>query len=474
MEVLTPLGRVRGAEADGCRSFLGLPFAQPPVGARRFRPPSPPLPWQGVRAATRCAPVAMQPGDSYPQSEDCLYLNVVAPAGKGPYPVLVWIHGGGFTGGRACDPLCDGAQFARDGVVCVNIAYRLGVFGFLDVAPLLGAEYAGSAVNAMRDVIAALEWVQKNIAAFGGDPTRVTVGGQSAGAKMTDLLMGVPSAKGLFHQMISESGGAERIWPMEQAQKIATSFGEMWNATTGDEVKMLLKSPASTLISAQGSFYREPPVHFPLRCEIDGQLFPGSPLEAIRGGSTRGKRLLLGTNREESASFIGPHPEHDPGPSDLGNLSVDVFSKVAEHYAQVYPGMSDDLRRVRSTTAEEYWIPSLRVAEAHVTGGGAAFVYRFDDAVAKGRFAGEVPHTHELPLVWDQTKGLSADDALLAHEMHATWVAFIKGDALSVGGTAWPRYDATRRPTILLQHEPVVEDRPADAEYHLWDGLLTR
>ncbi len=216
--VKTPLGTLRGQVIDGVRVFRGVPFAEPPVGRLRFRAPVKVKAWD-ERDATKFAPAAMQDQDQgVPKSEDCLYLNVWTPPGAMALPVFVWIHGGGFTGGESFAPIFDGTEFAKAGVIVVTVAYRLGVLGFLEMGPLLGEEYAGSGNNAVRDLICALEWVRENIAAFGGDPGRVTVGGESAGAKLTDVLMGVPAARGLFQGMISESGGAERVWPEASAQ----------------------------------------------------------------------------------------------------------------------------------------------------------------------------------------------------------------------------------------------------------------
>jgi len=148
----------------------------------------------------------------------------------------------------------DGSEITQEGVLCISVAYRLGVFGFLDLAPLLGADYAGSANNALRDLMAALKWIQDNIAAFSGDPTRVTIGGESAGAKLTDILMGVPTAKPLFHQMISESGGGERVWTRAQSQSVAHGFADEWHSLTGNDPSTLLTAPADTLIKAQRQF----------------------------------------------------------------------------------------------------------------------------------------------------------------------------------------------------------------------------
>jgi para-nitrobenzyl esterase len=418
----------------------------------------------------------MQPGSSnVPQSEDCLYLNIWGLEGASQsLPVFVWIHGGGFTSGYSFDPLFDGSEFARDGVICVTIAYRLGVFGFLDMSPLLGESYAGSANLALMDVIEALRWVQANIASFGGDPKRVTVGGESAGAKITDLLMGVPGVEPLFRQMISESGGAERIWPILRAEEIAHDFGAQWTKD-GRELVTLRNAPALEIIDAQAAFIEESPVHFPLRTEIDGSLIKRSPLESIRNGSTRGKRLLLGTNLDESAFFLGPDPKADPTARDLGNLTVGQFRTIEERYRQIYPAMTDEMRRIRSVTAEEYWIPSLRVAEAHVERGGTAFVYRMDYAEKRGRLAGLAFHSEDLRFVWDHLSSTATDeDRQFARTVHEVWVSFLKGQAPQAAGLPmWPDYSKKRRPTMVFDRTSHVEDAPQAEEFAAWDGLLT-
>ena len=260
------------------------------------------------------------------RSEDCLYLNIWAPEGKGPFPVFVWIHGGGgFSSGMAAAPMFDGTEFARAGIVCVTVAYRLGIFGFADLEPLLGRTYAGTGNNGLRDLMAGLEWVQENIAALGGDPSRVTVGGESAGAKLTDILMGVPVAEPLFHQMISESGGAERVLLHANAIAVGQGFGAEWSGSGAHAMSELLTADAGALIEAQERFLKKWPQHFPLRPEIDGSLMTKLPIEQITEGSTRHKRLLIGTNRDESAAFIGAHPAKDASMANLGNISVERF-----------------------------------------------------------------------------------------------------------------------------------------------------
>jgi para-nitrobenzyl esterase len=172
------------------------------------------------------------------------------------------------------------------------------------------------------------------VEAFGGDPARVTVGGESAGAKLTDILMGVPSAEGLFHQMISESGGAERVWLGTGSAAVAKGFGEDWQTDSGKALASLRTAPAMELVETQTRFIKNWPQHFPLRVEIDGKLVPRLPVETIAAGSTRGKRLLIGTNCEESALFVGPHPAHDAMAADLGNMGTGRFAEIYAKYSR--------------------------------------------------------------------------------------------------------------------------------------------
>lgn len=478
--VRTPLGVVRGDRSSGgINVFRGVPFAEPPVGDLRFRPPVPKRPWKMPLSATAFGPEPWQTGTpNVAKSEDCLQLNVWAPdsAAPGSLPVFVWIHGGGFTGGHAFEPTFDGTGFARDGIVCITVAYRLGVFGFLDMGPLLGPAYDGTANNALHDLIVALEWVQANVANFGGDPGRVTIGGESAGAKLCDILMGTPAAQRLFHSVISESGGAERVWPRTTSHAVSEGFGTTWQAVGSQPVAALHTADPATIIAAQEQFIRQWPQHFPLRCEIDGRLLPRLPIETIVAGSTRGKRLLLGTNRDESALFLGPHPAHDPTSADLGNLSLAAFNAVFAHYAALYPDLTVEQRRIRAVTAEEYWIPSMRVAAAHAGNGGTTWVYRLDYTDTAGRFAGLAFHSEDVELVWNRPGGPAEDrtaELALASQMHAAWSAFIRGEApVATGLPAWPQWTVGERKTMLLDRISTVATRPQEAELHLWDGVL--
>ncbi|MGA8938182.1 MAG: carboxylesterase family protein [Acidobacteriaceae bacterium] len=470
--VQTPLGALRGQVIEGVRVFRGVPFAEPPVGRLRFRPPVKVRAWGAERNATRFAAKAMQEGDkAVAKSEDCLYLNVWSPQDAVGLPVFVWIHGGGFTGGSSFASIFDGTEFAKAGVIVVTVAYRLGVFGFLDMEPLLGAEYAGSANNAVRDLICALEWVRGNIAAFGGDPKRVTVGGESAGAKLTDVLMGVPEAQGLFAQMISESGGAERVWSRTHAEEVARGYGEVW----GKGAEVLKTAPADELIAAQVRFMESWPEHFPLRMEVGGRLLPRLPVETIADGRMSGTRLLIGTNRDESALFVGPHPQGVTA-GELGNVPLAKFEEVLARYGEVYPKMSEEQLRIQALTAEEYWVPSMRVVDAQVKGGGTAWMYRLDFAPGSGRMKGEAYHSEELQMVWDKPNESivnAAADVALAKQVHAAWVAFIQGGTPGGDGLpAWPEYTSENRATMVFNAVSRVEEKPQEAELRLWDGVM--
>ena len=479
ISVSTASGPLRGEQSGGVNVFRGVPFAQPPVGPLRFRQPAPVKPWTEPRDATKFAASAMQPAEpGITHSEDCLYLNIWAPAAAAAaaLPVYVWIHGGGFTGGHAFEPMYDGTALALEGVICVTVDYRLGIFGFLDVEPLLGPAFAGSANNALRDLMAALTWVQQNIAAFGGDPARVTIGGESAGAKLADILLGVPSAQPLFHQVISESGGAERVWSSTQSKLVAEGFGDTWRAQTGNSPSTILSADATSLIDAQKHFIAQWPQHFPLRCEVDGILIPRLPITTISQGSSRGKRLLIGTNRDESSLFLGPHPQHDPGGADLGNLAPAEFNAVFAKYRKIYPDWTDEQLRIAAATAEEYWIPSLRVADAHVNSGSAGFMYRLDFAESSGYLRGYAFHSLDIRLAWNRPSAEVDNapmEAVLAHQMHQAWVAFLRGETPAAPGVpAWPLYDPSTRPTMIFDTRSHVEQQPREAELRLWDGVL--
>ena len=474
--VTAPVGTFQGAIEQGVRVFRGVPFAEPPVGKLRFRPPMALKASSGVHDATKFAAEAMQKADDgIARSEDCLYLNIWTPVGKGRFPVFVWIHGGGFTGGSSFAPIFDGAGFAQAGIVVVTLAYRLGVFGFMDLEPLLGASYADSANNGTRDLITALHWVHENIAAFGGDPTQVTVGGESAGAKVTAALLAIPESAALFHSAISESGGGERVLTRAQAASVAQDFAALWKQ--GSIVPQdLLLAPAGALIDTQEKLVATSTLHFPFREQIGGSLLSMRPVDLITAGSPAGKRLLLGSNRDESALFLGPRPKLPVKASDLGNLPLNLFENVQKKYAELYQAMSVSQREIRAVTAEEYWIPTLRLAEASVARNEDVWMYRLDYASYSGRLEGEAYHSEDLGFVWDKLSAAEQQDEqgkALAVAMHTAWIAFIQGKTPAADGLpAWPPFDLSKRATMILDRVSRVENDPNVAERAVWAGVM--
>jgi para-nitrobenzyl esterase len=287
--------------------------------------------------------------------------------------------------------------------------------------------------------------------------------------------MAVPSAQPYFQQMISESGGGDRYNKREEAERIAEGFATLWRSM-GNETRDLLTAPAAQLMAAQSKFMADWPKHFPLRAEVDGKLLPRIPVETIAAGCTRGKRLLIGTCRDESASFIGTHPALDPTAANLGNMQIEPFLAVYRKYKELYPQLSDEQRRIRALSAEEYWVPSMRVTDAHLAGGGSAYVYRVDFAETTGSFTQLAPHGQELKLVWNRPNanvGNAADEARLASALHAAWVTFLKGEAPHAKGLpVWPEFTAKTRAAMIVDTESHMEEHFGVRELALWEKML--
>ncbi len=300
----TVAGAVRGVREGGLAVFKGVPFAAPPLGDLRWRPPQPPQAWAGVREATRFAPACMQKGVSMPGetpppvSEDCLYLNVWTPATRGPArPVLVWIHGGGFSNGSASMPLYQGDALARRGIVVVTVAYRLGPLGFL-AHPDLTKEGGGSGNYGLMDQLAALRWVRDNIAAFGGDPARVTVAGQSAGAMSVSLLLAEPEARGLFRGAIAQSGGIFEPLQLAPSYSLAGAErdGQAYAHGLGaDTLADLRRLPADAFTGGAANAVSHPVIGTPF--------LPRAPYDAYADATIAAVPVLIGWNAEEARSL---------------------------------------------------------------------------------------------------------------------------------------------------------------------------
>lgn len=449
--VMTLDGAVAGQRLAGVDVYRGLPFALPPVGALRWRAPQPVPAWQGVRDASNFAPACMQqgvsmPGETAPSvSEDCLYLNVWAPPRRSGerLPVIVWIHGGGYANGSASMPLYHGDRLARKGVLVVTIAYRLGVLGFL-AHPALSAEspHRSSGNYGLMDQIAALEWVQRNIAAFGGDPGRVTIAGQSAGAMAVSALLVSPRAKGLFQRAIAQSGGIfEPLqlapgYVLANAERDGASHMALLGATTLVAMRSL---PAERLIGANA-------VSHPV---IEPDVLPLSPYDAYVQGRYHDVPLLIGSNSEEARALV------DVTALRADRFEADIsasFGALPPALLAAYPYATDAQAREARLGFErdlrfgwDMWAWA-RLAQS---GRSAVYYYSFEQRPpfpADSVYAGwGASHFAELWYMFDQLGQAPWTwrdaDHRLAAAMSGYWVHFAAtGDPNGKGLQPWPAF----------------------------------
>ena len=320
--VTTRSGQVRGSVVEGVNTFKGIPYAAPPFGNRRFRPPQPVEPWGGVRDALTYGATVPKPPYFPPfdvllpepaiPGEDCLNLNIWSPElGQANLPVMVWIHGGAFANGTGAISIYDGSRFARDGVVCVTINYRLGVDGFLYLGD-------GNANLGLLDQIAALEWVQENIRAFGGDPGNVTIFGESAGGMSVGTLLTMPRAAGLFRRAIAESGAGHYAISPDSALRISQHLAKKLGIEPTEAA--IAAVPTNRLLQAQvelsGDVFNNPnPALWgevaanlmPFEPVIDGDTLPARPIDRIAAGVGANVDVMVGTNAEEYRLFVVPN-----------------------------------------------------------------------------------------------------------------------------------------------------------------------
>lgn len=459
----TRAGTLEGIEQGGIRRFLGVPYGRAPVGRLRFRPPEPAPGWTGTRQALTFAPEAIQsqpPSGAPPMSEDCLYLNIWAPAAPGPHPVFVWVHGGANVSGSASYPLFDGTPFARAGIICVNIAYRLGCWGFAD---MIGA----GTNNGLRDILLALSWIRDNIAAFGGNPGRVTLAGQSAGAKNVTALLASPAAAGLFQRAIVQSGGGQTIHGRDGDRDLV---GRMRRALAGLGTTAETAS-AVQLLTAQNRVINSFGRAYPFRSTIDGDLLPGRPLDAFAVAASSRVPLIVGSTRDESMIFMGSSRANLPiERREIANVPTAVVSEMERVYAQRYPTLDPLARRIRVLTAEEYWVPTMRLADTRVRAGGApVYLYRYDVTPPTGPYVNWAVHGAELPHVWASPMRPPGPPL----HMHTHWASFIRdGKPSAPNAPDWPAF--TMQSPLMMRY---LNDRseiaaPDFAELRLWDGKL--
>lgn len=434
--VRTRAGWVRGRLESGVAVFKRIPYAQPPVGGLRWRPPVEHAVWKDTLEADRFGPAALQPAaGGVTGSEDCLYLNLYTPGVDGrKRAVVVWVHGGSMTGGSGKG--MNGHAFADgDDIVTVTINYRLGALGFLYMGDV-DAGYRQSGNLGLLDVIASLRWVHDNIVAFGGDPGRVTVMGESAGAKLLSAVMVAPASKGLYQQAILESGAVQCIRDSGTAKNARALLLKQLGVA---DVSRLLALPADTLIRAQArvcdgiggnSFFG--PVY-------DGVTIPEDGYAYARKLS--GVRVIIGTNADEGAAFIG---KKDTGSSVFQPLFRSNAPMAEAYYRSQLRMDSPYAAMVRTLTQYMYQVHSYRLAGALSSAGGVVYLYRY--AFPDGRVFG-ARHGDELHYIWDAGRIVSGGGdpvkARLAEGLHGAWAAFIKtGDPNGGRLPEWPVYSA--------------------------------
>lgn len=459
-------GLVSGS-GTAVRSYKGIPFAAPPVGALRWRPPQPVKPWKGVRIAksfpAMCPQFQLIPGS---QSEDCLGLNVWTPARSASekLPVMVWIHGGGFVIGASSQSAYDGEPLATEGVVVVSINYRLGIFGFLAHPELSKESAQGVSGNyGLLDMVAGLEWVKRNISAFGGDPNNVTIFGESAGGTAVCLLMVVPQAQGLFHKVIAESAWGmfnpishlKESWygriALEKFGEAQGDLATLRSKSLADIIKVVGAPDMGGDKAARGEDYV--PV-------VDGVVLPDDPARLFSTGKFAHVGLIAGTNADEGTLLGGP-PVHNL--ADLRKYAQKTFGTQTDGLLAVYPASTDaDAYNAAAHATGDYeFLHGTRSVLRAVSKRNKAFQYQFTRVNGVGRrlkwgcfHASEVSYVFgTLPdSVYGTTASFVGDfsvdsdtyndvDARLSKAMSAAWVRFAKtGDPNGPGLTSWPGF----------------------------------
>jgi para-nitrobenzyl esterase len=508
--VVTQEGRLQGLLTDGVAEFLGVRYANPPTGHRRFQPPEPPVSWASTSLvvdakAYGSAAVQMRSGAgaaSYPPlvqaamteafappegidpdgTEDCLFLNVYAP-GKAPgsrpdRPVMVWLHGGGFSYGQAGLRIYRGHHLARDhDVVVVGINHRLNIFGFLPLGTGGVPGFSGGANAGMLDIVAALEWVRDNIAAFGGDPGNVTVFGQSGGGAKVAALMAMPRAQGLFHKAIIQSGAGLRVNTSEQATDVSNDFIIALGLSASIAARVMPTVPREDIVAVAtdlgvGRF----------RPSIEPDVLPRHPFDPDAPPQAAGIPLMIGFTKDEQTLYNVGDPDwlatNDeqllqaaerqlPG---RGQDLVDAFRRLYPDYDNAHL-----LMQVTGTVNSLRSHHTLAIRKAAQT--APVFAYVFAHDLPPQDFVLRSPHTAEIPYIFNTVRdaplfaGSTEKDLALGDLMSSLWARFARtGDPNGRGLPEWPRFDPETRPTMFLSSEPsLVQDPYSEVWRILWE-----
>jgi para-nitrobenzyl esterase len=469
-EVRTTAGAVRGMQR-GVAVFCGIPYAEPPVGALRFRAPVPAHRWDGVRDTSTFGPPAPQASSPPDSSNDWLTLNVWSPdVGESGLPVMVWIHGGAYQHDSSANPRSDGAVLAAAGAVVVSVNYRLGMEGF--------AHLTGAPDNrGLLDQTLALRWVQENIAAFGGDPGNVTVFGQSAGAGSIAALLAMPAATGLFRRAIAQSVPGTFFTTRLAADVSATIAAEVGAEAT---VGSLARIPPLELVRAAGTVARTLPQRVgtwgpmattptPFSPVVDGDVLPEAPWPALAAGAGRDVDLLVGHTRDEYRQLAGGAITDARATATLDGLAPVPDGSTA--YRTAYPDAGPALLHEIVNSDWLVRMPSLQLAEAQDVGGGRAWTYELrwgpgPEGAAHGLDGRLVFGTIDVTALGAAFGPDAADEAVhLSQVMRADWLRFA-----ATGDPGWPRYEPAARSTRVYDAVATVQPYPEEASRRIWEG----
>jgi para-nitrobenzyl esterase len=494
--VMTTAGLVEGTVEDGLSVWRGLPFAAPPVGDKRWRPPAPAAEWPGVRKADQFAPPCI--GNGPTSSEDCLYLNVWSPAKPGEHlPVMVWIYGGGFVGGSTADPSYSGEALARKGVVYVSISYRVGVMGFL-AHPELSAENPRhvSGNYGLMDQIEGLKWVRRNIAAFGGDPKKVTIFGESAGGISVSMLAASPLARGLFRGAMSESGGSfsaprnpplpgENMVTLKDAERSGLTIAERTGARTAAELRAL--APEKVAAAGGGGPPGVVPQGLGMWPIVDGYVIPDDQHRLYSAGRFNETPILIGINSDEGASFGAP-TQLKP----FVDQTRARYGPYADKLLAAYPASDDagakqaarDLARDAGFGWHNWTWARLQAKR----GKAKVYYYYFEQKPpypAGSRFAElkGVPHGAEIPFVFGHVFPAAApkpnaiewrpEDQALSDQVVSYWSNFVKtGDPNGTGLPKWPNFTPSKPVVMHLHAAPAAGPLPNPEQLKALDGYF--
>ncbi len=485
--VETSYGPVRGIEEDGVKAWKGLRYAAAPTGELRFRAPQPPARCAEVTDATAFGPACPQPvfpnmpvDLGAPQGEDCLRLNIWASsdtqAGDGK-PVMVWLHGGAYVLGSSSQTLYDGRRLVSHGdVVVVTVNYRLGVLGFLDLSSFDTAHFDSNV--GLRDVLAALEWVRDNIAAFGGDPARVTLFGESAGAGIVTTLLGSPAAEGLFAGAIAQSSPATSVYDRGSAGRVARAFLDRLGVAPS-ESRRLLDIPMAAILAASEAVFDDVPVRNPGRLAfvplVDGDVLSDYPVKLAQEGRSHPVPLIIGTNKHEAALFRLMRSRLMPiTPSAITSMfnqiaaeQPDLQLPTEEEIGSAYTRRRRKARSLSIATDVGFRMPSVWLAEGH-SHVAPVYLYRFDYATPLLKLAMVgAAHATELPYVWGNLGG-PKDPSLklggvkaakaVSKRLRTRWINFAARatPAGAAGDPEWTSYAEDDRSCLIIDRSDVL------------------